>query len=285
MYLKVSSICCIAVFLAFCQKKSETSKGVKYSFHIDTSSVQAQPYDFITFHLNVFNHQDSLLVSSYQLGKPFTYQVSSDPTIKIIDEVLLLCSEGDSVSFEVPVDSLPKGFFHPAASGSFVRWELKVLKVQSEEEFFKEVQERESKKREEMIAKMKEHKKIDDNLIQEYLKKHRLKAQKTESGLYYVIIKPGQGKSPSAGQKVKVHYTGTLLNGEKFDSSLDRETPFEFVLGEGAVIKGWNEGIALLNKGAKATLLIPSALAYGPNEVGIIPAYSVLKFDVELIDF
>ncbi|MFL5752319.1 MAG: FKBP-type peptidyl-prolyl cis-trans isomerase [Bacteroidia bacterium] len=110
------------------------------------------------------------------------------------------------------------------------------------------------------------------------------KPVKTASGLEYTITSKGNGKKPVAGDKVKVHYTGTLLDGTKFDSSVDRGQPFSFELGKGAVIKGWDEGIALLNVGDKATLVIPAELGYGAQANGKIPANSVLKFDVELLD-
>ncbi|HRW68136.1 FKBP-type peptidyl-prolyl cis-trans isomerase, partial [Lentimicrobium sp.] len=92
--------------------------------------------------------------------------------------------------------------------------------------------------------------------------------------------------SPVAGKTVKVHYTGTLLDGTKFDSSVDRGQPFEFVLGQGQVIQGWDEGIAMMKKGGKARLIIPSAIAYGENgRMPTIPPSATLIFDVELIDF
>ncbi len=106
----------------------------------------------------------------------------------------------------------------------------------------------------------------------------------TASGLYYIETLAGTGTKPLTGDKVYVHYTGTLIDGTKFDSSYDRGAPFSFLLGTGKVIKGWDEGIALMKKGGKATLIIPSTLGYGTSQVGSIPAYSTLIFTVELTD-
>lgn len=107
----------------------------------------------------------------------------------------------------------------------------------------------------------------------------------TESGLGYKMIIEGSGAQPTKGQTVSVHYTGKLTDGTKFDSSLDRNQPIEFELGTGRVIKGWDEGVALLKKGGKATFIIPSDLGYGERGAGgVIPPNATLIFDVELID-
>lgn len=107
----------------------------------------------------------------------------------------------------------------------------------------------------------------------------------TESGLRYKITEENpNGKSPDTGNTVKVHYTGYLLDGTKFDSSVDRGEPIEFPIGTGRVIPGWDEAIMLLKTGEKASLVIPSELAYGARAAGPIPPNSILKFDVELID-
>ncbi|MBP8252706.1 MAG: FKBP-type peptidyl-prolyl cis-trans isomerase [Herpetosiphon sp.] len=109
--------------------------------------------------------------------------------------------------------------------------------------------------------------------------------QTTDSGLRYEDHEIGTGVQPQRGQIVVVHYTGTLTDGRKFDSSRDRNEPFEFVLGMGQVIKGWDEGLASMNVGGKRTLYIPYQLAYGERGIpGVIPAKSELVFDVELLD-
>tara|TARA_B000000609_G_C24182430_1_gene360231 strand:- start:4511 stop:5359 length:849 start_codon:yes stop_codon:yes gene_type:complete len=106
----------------------------------------------------------------------------------------------------------------------------------------------------------------------------------TESGLKYIDIALGDGAMPETGDKVVVHYTGTLEDGTKFDSSRDRNRPFEFPLGMGRVIKGWDEGLASMRIGGKRQLIIPANLGYGDRATGKIPANSTLIFDVELID-
>lgn len=109
--------------------------------------------------------------------------------------------------------------------------------------------------------------------------------EETESGLRYNITEENSnGTSPETGDKVKVHYSGYLLDGTKFDSSLDRDEPIEFAVGTGRVIPGWDEGIMLLKTGEKAELVIPSELAYGARQTGPIPPNSVLKFEVELLE-
>ena len=110
--------------------------------------------------------------------------------------------------------------------------------------------------------------------------------EKTATGLFYKIETLGVGASPSQGQNVSVHYKGSLLDGTIFDSSYKRNEPIDFPLGVGQVIKGWDEGIALLSKGAKATFIIPADLGYGSAGAGgVIPPDATLQFEVELVDF
>lgn len=124
----------------------------------------------------------------------------------------------------------------------------------------------------------------DQNIILDYLVINEIEAKKTESGIWYVMETPGDTAKPTDRSLVKAHYEGTLLDSTKFDSSYDRGQPLEFKLGQ--VIKGWQEAIKLLGKGGKGVFYIPSELAYGERGSGDkIPANSVLKFVIELVDF
>ena len=104
-----------------------------------------------------------------------------------------------------------------------------------------------------------------------------------DSGLEYIDVKVGEGAEAEAGQTVSVHYTGWLVNGTKFDSSVDRGQPFEFPLGGGRVIKGWDEGVAGMKIGGVRKLIIPSDMGYGSRDAGPIPPDSTLLFEVELL--
>lgn len=107
---------------------------------------------------------------------------------------------------------------------------------------------------------------------------------KTASGLEYVETLAGTGAQAKAGDTVRVHYTGKFPDGKVFDSSVSRGEPLEFPLGKGRVIRGWDEGIALMKVGGKATLTIPPQLAYGESGAGgVIPPNATLIFDVELV--
>jgi peptidylprolyl isomerase len=106
----------------------------------------------------------------------------------------------------------------------------------------------------------------------------------TKSGLKYAIIKEGDGPMPVPGKFVTVHYSGFLQDGKLFDSSVERDEPISFVVGQGQVIPGWDEGLQLLKKGSKARFIVPPQLAYGDRPLEKIPANSTLIFDVELIN-
>lgn len=125
---------------------------------------------------------------------------------------------------------------------------------------------------------------VKDPVVAEMWDVDKSKIQTSESGLKYVIIEEGEGNNAMDGNVVTVHYSGFLEDGTKFDSSVERDEPFSFVVGNKQVIAGWDEGIRLLKKGGKARFVIPPSLGYGDITAGKIPPNSTLIFDVELID-
>ncbi|MBI2423371.1 MAG: FKBP-type peptidyl-prolyl cis-trans isomerase [Candidatus Hydrogenedentes bacterium] len=140
-----------------------------------------------------------------------------------------------------------------------------------------------TKMRESMMAEQNKEKTANLSEGQKYLDENAKKdgVKITESGLQYKVVQEGTGASPKPTDEVTVHYTGTLLNGEKFDSSVDRGEPATFRLDQ--VIPGWTEGLQLMKEGGKCQFYVPAELAYGERGRPSIPANSVLIFDVELI--
>ena len=129
-------------------------------------------------------------------------------------------------------------------------------------------------------SKNKDYTQIDEDIIQEYIADNNLDAVATGSGLYYVIETTGNGVFPDLSSVVTVAYTGKLTDGSVFDQSSSAGISFPLT----NVIQGWQEGIPLFSEGGTGKLLIPSALGYGSNAIGSIPANSVLIFDIELLD-
>jgi peptidylprolyl isomerase len=124
----------------------------------------------------------------------------------------------------------------------------------------------------------------DQIIIAQNMTNSEEKVITTDSGLQYVDLTEGTGESPNKGDTVSVHYTGTLTNGKKFDSSRDRGQAFQFKIGVGQVIKGWDEGVMTMKVGGRRKLIIPPELGYGARGAGgVIPPNATLIFDVELL--
>ena len=204
--------------------------------------------------------------------------------------------KGDSASFIVNIDStfmklmgqptLPEGF----VSTDVMRFNVRLDDFYPESEYAKHLAAKVKKTADERIAKMKEEHAEETaaaaQQLAEYLEKNKITAEPTESGLVYVMTQEGNGEKPEVGNMVKVHYTGKLLDGTVFDSSVERGEPISIPIGVGQVIPGWDEGIQMMSKGEKGVLYIPYYLAYGDRQAGdkIMP-FSNLVFDVELVDF
>lgn len=259
--------------------------GLQYLIARDVPGTQKPVAgDYVEIHIH--SHVgDSVLFDSRKINdnKPVPFQLTQPGFKGDLVEGFMMMSAGDSAVFRVPLDSVLKQGNQPLpwmkpGSGQMLQYEVNMVKVSTQEQLKKEQE-----------AKATKQKVVDEKALLDYFKKNKITAAKTPSGLYYKISSPGAGEAAANGKTVTVNYTGRTMDGNPFDSNVDPKfnhvQPFSFVLGQGQVIKGWDEGLALLKKGGKATLYIPSTLAYGERSPSpAIPANSVLIFDVEVTD-
>jgi FKBP-type peptidyl-prolyl cis-trans isomerase len=230
--------------------------------------------NILKLHYSVKLITGRVLFDSKAEGEPMVHQMGSGRSGRGFDEGLEKMREGGEAMFVVPSNIAfgeeGGGAIPPFATLIF---NVELLNVYTEEDYQKQ------QLKEASTMETKELK-----TLAEYIKTNKISVKPQSSGLYYVEVSAGKGTRATSGRKVKVHYDGKLLNGERFDSSYERGTPFEFTLGQGQVIPGWDEGIALMKVGGKAKLIIPSKLGYGVQGSGKkIPPYSTLVFDVELL--
>jgi len=252
----------------------ETAKG---------TSAKPKTGDIVSFHFKVGNVSGKQYFSSYDQGEPMRWECGKDFDNPGATEALNMMSKGAKAKVIVPsqLAFAEKGRGKMVDPYTTMVYEFEILDFMPKAKYEKEQADKQ-KAADEARAKAKADESV---ILEKYIKDNKITVKPTASGLYYIETKKGTGESPVAGKTVKVHYTGTLLNGTKFDSSLDRKQPYEFVLGQGSVIRGWDEGIALMKKGGKARLIIPSSLGYGENgRMPTIPPSATLVFDVELID-
>lgn len=239
-----------------------TPNGLEYLMHRSVSQEKAQIGDILVIDMQ-YGTKDSTLFDSRTFGKPIYLQVTNPAYKGSIEEGLVMLGAGDSATFFLSADSVYKRIFNQPLPkgiepGSELIFSMGVLAVRNE-----------------------------DRDLESYLQNQQINTTPRGSGLYVIKSKENpKGKAALPGKTVKVHYTGKLLDGTIFDSSRDRNEPFGFVLGQGQVIAGWDEGVSLLKTGEQATFIIPSYLAYGPKGAGggLIPPYSTLVFEVELLE-
>jgi FKBP-type peptidyl-prolyl cis-trans isomerase len=247
--------------------ETQAGDGVKPKVGADECSMnyRGQLLDGKIFDSNIdsqFNHQT-----------PFKFKIGQRQVIAGWDEGIATLSKGSKAILLIP-SGLAYGTTGSGANipaNSPLRFDVEVLNI-------------------EKVKTPQELSADDDASMNEYFKSNNITAIKTASGMYYVINQSAEGAKPKVGDKLTMNYTGKLLNGTKFDSNVDSTfghvSPFTFNLGKGQVIRGWDEAMQLLPKGTKATLFIPSGLAYGATPpTPSIPPNSPLVFDVEVVDF
>ena len=232
-----------------------------------------------------FKMGDSVMMNTFVMnhGNPIQQQLQNPGMEGDVMGGILRMKAGDSTVFRMRMDTMfarTKQQKPEWAKGTYASWAVKLVDFKTREQVEAEA-----------AGKVQAQAATDEQLILGHLKaKNITNAKRTASGLYYVIHNEGEGAAPQMGQKVTVNYTGINMDGEKFDSNEDpafnHVSPFTFDLGKRGVIAGWDEGVALMKKGGKITLYIPSGLAYGPQARGPkIPANAILIFDIQLVSF
>ena len=282
----------VVLFLSACQseqQKKTTPMGYEFEIHSSKGEAKAKPKEFVRFSLQVMA-EDSVLYDSRDqpqvpiLSIPGEGETSKSPIP--LEDVLVEMGIGDSATLYIPMDSLPQkppGFEEVAA----LEYKIVAQEILSPEEYEAEQAEERAKQQALMEAGKIREAEVK-TFVDEMLAKYNGNSlgdelQSTASGLKYVMHEQGTGDNPTNGSNVDVHYYGTLLDGTMFDNSFARGQPISFRLGQGMVIQGWDEGIALMKPGSSATFFIPYELAYG--EAGrppSIPPKSELVFYVEL---
>lgn len=277
----------LAVIMASCNTNYEkTASGLTYKIFEGDGKQKLKAGDIAKINATIkISPRDTVLFTTAN-GLPEYVPVDTSTRLSHdFTEVLKLASVGDSLVVVSQVDTLVKRNMAQYNSmlkrGDQIVTSIKVLKAfTNREEQTKDQQQEMEKEKAKEVAE-----------LESYLKKKGIKAEKTENGVFVERLSAGTGEKPVNGKQVTVNYTGSLLldNGKVFDSNMDTSfhhvQPFSFVLGAGQTIRGWEEGLLTLGKGAKANIYIPSLLGYGPpGAPPAIPAYAPLKFEVEVLN-
>jgi FKBP-type peptidyl-prolyl cis-trans isomerase len=270
-------------------KKTDT--GLYYQFFKQNTGEQPKVGDLMDLLISCTVNDTTIIVPK----GPNTLPLEAPLFAGDFYEGMTMMHKGDSASFIVNIDSTFIKWFHqPSLPAEFkstdvMRFEVRLDDFYPESEYAVRLGAKIKKDAEARIEKMKadhpEETATAAQQLTEFLAKNKVNVEPTASGLYYVMTQEGNGEKPEVGQMVQVHYTGKLLDGTVFDSSVERGEPITIPIGVGQVIPGWDEGIMLMSKGEKGVLYIPYYLAYGDRQAGDkITPYSNLVFEVELVD-
>ena len=275
--------------------------GLEYKIVKESKGKKAQQGDVVEFNL-IAKCDTTELGNTWKQGRPGVTQVGEVKGSGDLRAVFPFLAAGDSAIVQISCDSIIKSI--PPAQleqamkmqpwmkkGKKIVINLSVVSIKSKEDYQKDMSAKQAQMQEEMKAKAAQQLPVDDKILQDYFAKNNIKAAKTASGLYYTIQKPGSGVNIEKGETVSMKYTGKTLDGKAFDSNVDTTighhgtAPLTFSVGQGQMIPGVDEGAGLLKKGAKATLYLPSPLAYGAQGAGPnVGPNSILIFDVEITE-
>lgn len=291
--MKKNSVFVLFLFTFFgisCQKGKTlyTDSGMKYILYSTHTGEKAVLGDYVTFEMVYKTASDSVLFDSRINGVPFRMQLVKIPFKGSMEEGLTYLATGDSAIFFVSADSLNEKIFkdgnNTAGSslltpGSHVKFEIKLLDIQTKAEAEKEI-----------AINAEKRKAAEPEKIKGYVEKNNITALPDTNGIYIITDKLTEGKIKD-GDVVSVNYESRYLNGVMFDSNKSSNKPFVFQMGTNQVIKSWEVVFKKLYVGSKATIISPSSMAYGElglrntgNGTFIVPPYCGLVFEVEVLD-
>lgn len=269
--------------------------GLLYDIHVDKGATKIKEGDFVSLNLIAKTDGDSVLMSTYESGHPIVTLLQKSQSAGDIFAGVRLLGEGDSATIKTNIDSMfKKGMKKPPFKGKYVVYEVKVEKV------IPKGGPKDTAFNSRITAYMKGQtdimRKAEPIKIKKYIDDNKLTVTTTASGLNYVITKPGTGDKPAVGDTAEVFYTAKYLTNKIFETNvkeiaqknktynpMQQYKAIRIPVGVRGVIPGWDEGLQLLNKGAKATFVIPSKLAYGEQGYQIIQPFTPLVFEVELV--
>lgn len=259
----------VGSFSACTNEYQSTKTGLEYKIvNCNSDALQPAEKDVVAIRLTYYNSNGQFIDNTPLFKMQLKIKNEGQPSV---EEGLTMMHKGDSAVFRLQSSQFNGS--HIQDKDSLILVGVKLIDVIPYEEYLRD-------RADARIAGEKE----EDQLLNEYLKREGIDIEPTMSGLYYIELRKGNGPAPTPGKLVTIHYEGCFLNGQIFDSSYDRHKLLQFKLGSMEVIQGLEEGIARMNKGGKSRLIIPSPLAYGDEQVGPVPPFATLIFDVELVD-
>ncbi|MBS1682679.1 MAG: FKBP-type peptidyl-prolyl cis-trans isomerase [Bacteroidetes bacterium] len=288
-----------------CSNQRETASGQKFTVIKKGDGKEVDKNKILVLSFLMKDSKDSVWNDSKKTGYPWLVQKKAIAKEQgKLFEVITMLTQGDSATFSMSAVDFFVNSFHQIIppkvdSASLFTFYFSLNNALDSGEQVQKFQEAlVAKQNEKMQKQLQEQLGKDTIAIDDYLKEKNIVALKTKSGLRYVVTKPGAGAMAKAGQTVKVDYAGHVLNGKYFDTSIESVakkenlhqegrtySPYEFVLGRGGVIRGWDEVLQLMNKGEKITVYIPSPLGYGSmRRSDVIVENSILVFDMELMN-
>jgi len=274
------------MFTACGSRFSETESGLQYKFHTKSKEDPAGVGSILRLDMT-YGLQDSVIFDSRMSPVPMYLELLDPEYPGDIYEGLAMMSPGDSATFVLDaVDFFlnTAGMAHIPdiiVPGDLLYFNIRLHKSMDEDGFMEDQQEMAEKQLQEMERQEME----EDGILRQYVLDENITVEPRESGLYYIEVEAGDGDRVTPGSTVSVHYEGRLLDGTVFDSSYERGEPFQFQVGLGRVIPGWDEGLTQMHVGGKARLIIPSHIGYGDRGAGdLIPPFSTLVFDVEVLE-